>query len=163
MSAANFTTNTFPAVHVLSPTNGAVNVTNNPAFTWVGTNGNSYGEVDVNVSGSYQSYYNSATLPPSATNWNPGQTLNQGTFSFDASYFNSNAPAVLIITTPTNSLGQTPAGWVTTNRLFADDSAQFTVGVPDPSGTPHTLVAHYPWDATNNDGTASGADTSGNI
>jgi len=162
MSAPNFTSNTFPAVHVLSPTNGAVNVTNNPAFTWVGTNGNSYGEVDVNVSGSYQSYYNSATLPPAATNWNPGQTLNQGVFSFEASYFNSNAPTVLIITTPTNGLGQTPPGWVTTNRLFADDSAQFTVGAPDASGTPHTLVAHYPWDGTNNDGTASGADTSGN-
>lgn len=162
MSAPNFTSNTFPAVHVLSPTNGAVNVTNNPAFTWVGTNSDSYGEVDVNVSGSYQSYYNSDTLPPTSTNWNPGQTLNQGTFSFDASYFNSNAPTVLIITTPTNSLGQTPPGWVTTNRLFADDSAQFTVGVADPSGTSHTLVAHYPWDGTNNDGTASGADTSGN-
>jgi hypothetical protein len=162
MSAPNFTSNTFPAVHVLSPTNGAVNVTNDPAFTWVGNNSSSYGEVDVNVSGSYQSYYNSATLPPAATNWNPGQTLNQGVFSFDASYFNSNAPTVLIITTPTNSLGLTPPGWVATNRLFADDSAQFTVGVADPSGTSHTLVAHYPWDATNSDGTASGADTSGN-
>ena len=160
MSAPHFTTNTFPAVHVLSPTNGAVNVTNNPVFTWTTTT--NYAELDVNVSGSYQNFYNATTLTPTATNWNPGQILNQGVFSFDVNYLNSNAPGVLLITTPTNSLGQTPPGWTTTNRLFADDSSQFTVGAPDPSGTDHTLVAHYTWNGTNNDGTASGADTSGN-
>jgi len=160
MSALNFNTNTFPAVHVLSPTDGAVNVTNNPIFTWTGTN--NYPEVDVNESGSYQNFYNSATLPPSATNWNPGQPLSQGVFSVDVTYFNSNAPSVLLITTPTNSLGQSPPGWSTVNRLFADDSSTFTVGTVDPSGTAHTLVAYYTWDGTNSDGSASGVDSSGN-
>jgi Concanavalin A-like lectin/glucanases superfamily len=160
MSAPNFSSNAFPAVHVLSPLNGAVNVTNNPVFTWSGTN--NYTEVDVNESGKYQNFNNSATLAPAVTNWNPGQTLNQGLFSFDVTFFNSNAPTALLITMPTNSLGQSPPGWVTTNRLFADDSSQFTVGTVDSSGTSHTLVAHYPWDTTNADGTASGVDSSGN-
>ena len=41
-------------------------------------------------------------------------------------------------------------------------SSQFTVGTVDTSGTSHILVAHYAWDGTNSDGSASGADSSGN-
>ena len=160
MSATNFTTNTFPVVQVISPTNGAVNITNTPSFAWIGEAAD-FLEADVRLSSSSQYFYNYASLPPTATNWNPGQTLRQGVFNFEVTYFNTNAPTVLTVTTPTNLLGQTPPGWSAVNQLSANDSAQFTVGVPDPSGTDHVLVAHYPWDSTNSDGSAAGADTTG--
>jgi hypothetical protein len=155
MSATNLTTNAFAPIQITFPTNNSVYVTNNPMFTWVGTN--NWPEVDVDVHSSDYSFYVGATLPPSATNWNAGQTLNDGTNSLDVTYFNSNAPTVLSISTPTNNSGQSPAGWAATNRLFAGDTSQFSVGLPS-APTNASLVAHYTFDDPNN----LGADSSGN-
>ena len=52
--------------------------------------------------------------------------------------------------------------WGSTAHLQDYATSQFTVGTVDTSGTSHALVAHYTWDGTNADGTASGADSSGN-
>jgi hypothetical protein len=158
MSAADLTTNTFPAVQVTFPTNGSLYVTNNPLFTWTGTN--NWPEVDVDVHNGDYSFDPGTSLSAAATNWNAGPTLNDGTNYFDVTYFISNAPSILTVSTPTNGLGQSPAGWVATNQLFAGDSSQFTVGSPvlNTSGGEHTLVAHYTFDDPNNIGT----DSSGN-
>jgi hypothetical protein len=149
---ANISSNDLPVVAITFPTNGAVNVTNQPTFTWQGPT--NYTDLVV-----YE-YNGSAFLPVTQTNWPSPKVLYQGINSFTAHY-DSNSTTAVVSSVPTNASGPI-SSWVSTAHLQDYVSSQFTVGTVDPSGTSHTLVAHYPWDGTNNDGTASGVDTSGN-
>jgi hypothetical protein len=149
---ASITSNALPNVVVTFPTNGAVNVTNQPTFTWQGPA--NYSDLVV-----YE-YNNSPYLPVTQTSWLGPSVLYQGINNFTAHY-DSNSTTAVVSSVPTNASGPI-SSWVSTAHLQDYYSSQFTVGTVDTSGTSHTLVAHYPWDGTNNDGTVSGVDTSGN-
>jgi hypothetical protein len=150
---ANLTSNDMPIVSITFPTNGAVNVTNQPTFTWQGPT--NYSDVVV-----YE-FNNSVVLSGTQTSWLSGSVLYEGLNSVTVHYDNYPTNAV-VASVPTNTASQPISSWVSTTHLQDYISSQFTVGTVDTSGTSHTLVAHYPWDGTNADGTASGADTSGN-
>ena len=150
---ANIASNSLPAVAVTFPTNGAVNITNQPQFTWQGP---------TNYNNLVVYYYNSsAILPVTQTSLLSSVVLYQGINNFTAHY-DSNSTTDVVASVPLDNDSQPISSWVSTAHLQDYYSSQFTVGTVDVSGTSHTLVAHYTWDATNADGTASGVDSSGN-
>lgn len=148
----NISSNDLPYVNILFPTDGSLNVTNHPTFHWTGPT--NYNNLIV-----YQGP-NSATLPPTQTNW-LGPVLHQGLNGFTPHY-DSNSTTAVVASLPTNNAAQSVSGWVSTTHLQDYATAIFTVGTPDTSGTAHTLVAHYPFDATNGPVLDAGVDTSGN-
>ena len=148
----NIVSNDLPLVTIISPTNGAVNVTSQPTYVWQGPA--NYNDLVAN------SFNSSLILPVSQTSLLSPNVLYQGVNSFTAQY-DSNSITAVISSVPTNNSGPI-FSWAFSTHLQDYASSQFTVGTVDTSGTSHTLVAHYTWDGTNNDGTASGVDTSGN-
>ena len=150
---ANISSNDLPLVTITFPVNGALDVTNQPTFTWQGPT--NYSDLVV-----YE-YNNSSYLPVTQTNWPSPRALYLGINNFTAHY-DSNSTTAVVSSIPRDNSSNPISSWVSTTHLQDYASSQFTVGTVDPSGTSHTLVAHYPWDGTNNDGTASGVDTSGN-
>ncbi len=150
---ANISSNSLPPVTITFPANNAVNVTNQPTFTWQGpTNYN-----DLVVYG----YNLGQSLPVTQTSLPSPSVLNQGINNFTAHY-DSNSTTAVVSSIPRDNALNPISSWVSTVHFQDYSSSQFTVGVADVSGTSHTLVAHYAWDVTNLDGTVSGADTSGN-
>jgi hypothetical protein len=150
---ANIGSNDLPYVNITFPTDGALNVTNQPTFTWQGpTNYNNL----IVYTGS-----RSATLPVTQTSLLSPSVLYQG-FNSVTPHYDSNSTTAVVASVPTNNAAQAIASWVSTAHLQDYSSSQFTVGAVDASGTEHALVARYAWDGTNLDGTAAGVDTSGN-
>ena len=150
---ANIKTNDLPLVSITFPADGAVNVTNRPTFAWRGP---------TNYNGLVAYYFNSSSiLPVAQTNLLSPIVLYQGLNSFTAHY-DSNSTTAVVSSVPTNNAGPAISSWVSTAHLQDYISSQFAVGTVDTSGTSHSLVAHYPWDGTNANGSASGVDTSGN-
>jgi hypothetical protein len=164
VTVTGVTSNSFGAEAVaVFPTNGAVNITNQPLFGWTGpTNwaGSLYVQdlyVDTN---GYNDYETSANLPANQTTWPCPVVLPDGTNDFDADY-SSNVTAQIIASTPTNNASQPISAWISTATLethFTYDSI-FTVASPVLGGSGgHTLVAHYDFDDSGN----LGQDSSGN-
>ena len=144
--------NTLPYVAISFPPDGAVNVTNRPTFAWQGP---------TNYSGLVvYAYNNSPNLPVTQTNWLSPSVLYQGLNSFTAHY-DSNSTTAVVLSLPTNNAAQPISTWVSTVHLQDYSTAEFTVGTPDTSGGSHTLVAHYPFNATNGSVLAAAVDTSG--
>jgi Concanavalin A-like lectin/glucanases superfamily len=164
VTVTGVTSNSFgaPAVAVF-PTNGAVNVTSQPLFSWTGpTNwaGILYVQdnyIDTNGNNNYEA---SANLSVNQTTWPCPVVLPDGTNDFSADY-TSNVTAQIIASTPTNNATQPISGWVSTATLetrFTYDS-KFTVGsLVIGTGAGHTNIAHYTFDDSSN----LGQDSSGN-
>jgi hypothetical protein len=151
----NITSNDLPKVLVTYPANGAVNVTNQPTFAWQGPS--NYSTL---VVGDFNN--NNLSLPVTQTNYTDPLTLYQGLNTFNIDY-QSNSVTAAVASTPTNALLQPFSGWVSTSTLIVTYGSQFSVGLPDTSGTYRSLVAYYPFDET--DGAVLGAaalDASGN-
>jgi hypothetical protein len=151
--ALNISSNGLPKVLITAPLDGAVNVTNQPVFTWQGP-GN-YSSLAVSEFNLNQS------LPASQTSWLSTRMLYQGPNSFNVEYM-SNSTTAAVASVPTNSLAQPFSGWVSTDVLDVSYSCQFSVGLPDTSGGVYALVAHYPFDATNGPVSSAALDSSGN-
>jgi hypothetical protein len=151
--ALNISSNNLPKVLITAPLDGAVNVTNQPMFIWQGP---------TNYSSLVVSEFNtSQSLPVSQTSWLSTRVLYQGPNNFNVEYL-SNSITAAVASIPTNSLSQTFSGWVSTNILDVSYGCQFSVGLPDTSGSAHALVAHYPFDATSGSVLNAAVDTSGN-
>ncbi|HWX21851.1 MAG TPA: LamG domain-containing protein [Candidatus Binatia bacterium] len=150
---ATISSNDLQDVVITFPPYGAVNVTNDPTFSWQGPT--NYSDIVV-----YQQNDNT-TLPPSQTNLVSLRVLNQGANSVTVHY--DRYPTNLVVcSTPVNSLSQPLSSWVSTCHFQDYFICDFTVGTVDPTGTGHTLVAHYPFDATNGPVLTAAVDTSGN-
>ena len=145
--------NSLPPVVFTFPPNGAVGITNDPTFTWQGPN--DYGQLVV------YDYNSSPYLSPTQTNWNGSGVLPDGPNSVTIHYY-SNSTTAVICSTPVDSSNNPISSWVSTDQLETYFDSQFSVGTPDSSGTTHTLVAHYPFDATSGSVLAAAVDTSGN-
>ncbi|HEY3931940.1 MAG TPA: LamG domain-containing protein [Verrucomicrobiae bacterium] len=164
VTVTGVTSNSFgaPAVAVF-PTNGAMNVTSQPLFSWTGP-ANWAGSLSVqdyyiDTNGNYN-YEAAAGLPPDQTSWPCPVVLPDGTNDFSVDY-TSNVTAQIIAATPTNNAAQPISGWISTATLESDFTydPQFTVGTPVLGGSGgHTLVAHYDFDNNGN----LGEDISGN-
>ncbi|MEJ0089375.1 MAG: LamG-like jellyroll fold domain-containing protein [Limisphaerales bacterium] len=150
---ANISSNSLPYVSITSPVDGAVNVTNQPTYIWQGPT--NYNGLVV------YSYNDGASLSITETSWFSSRVLYQGLNSFTAHY-DSNSTTAVVASLPVDNTSSPISSWISTVHLQDYSTCQFTVGTVDLSGTSHTLIAHYAWDGTNGDGTASGADTSGN-
>jgi hypothetical protein len=158
VNASSFTSNGFSApVVVTFPTNNAVNVTNQPTFTWHGPSPWA-GSLTVEDYNSDFSFFQSANLPTTQTSWTVPVTLPDGNHTFGVFYI-SNASPVIVASTPTNINGGTPiSGWVSTATLETYQFIPFSVSTPSGGSGGHTLVAHYSFD----DGNLSATDVSGN-
>ena len=133
VTVTGVTSNSFGAPAVaLFPTDGAVNITNQPLFQWTGP-ANWAGTLNVNddfidANGNYN-YEASASLTPDQTSWPCPVVLPNGTNDFSADY-SSNVTAMIVASTPTTGSAQPISGWVSTSTLethFTYDP-QFIVG-----------------------------------
>jgi hypothetical protein len=150
---ANIDSNSLPPVVVLFPPNGSVGITNDPTFEWEGP-------ADYSQLVTYE-YNNSPYQPTATTNWNSGVILPDGPNSVTIHYY-SNSTTAVICSTPLDSFNHPISSWVSTDQLETYFDSQFSVGYADTAGTPHTLVAHFPFDATSGSVLAAAVDTSGN-
>jgi hypothetical protein len=143
-------------VLALYPTNGAVNVPNQPDFQWTGPTASWAGTLFVqdnfvDTNGNYN-YVASQSLPPATTSWTPTTVLPNGTNTFTVDY-QSNLTAFVTAGQPTNSAGQPISGWVSTATFESDFaySPFFTVGQTSaPDDYDPFLVARYNFEVTNN-------------
>lgn len=149
----NLVSNDLPPVTITFPADGAVNVTNLPTFAWQGPA--NFSELVV------YGYNFGLGLPTSQTSLPSPSELYLGRNSFTVHYY-SNSVTALVASVPRDLALQPLSSWEASTHLDTYRTANFTVGTADTSGTSHTLVAHYPWDGTNLDGSAVGADSSGN-
>jgi hypothetical protein len=149
----NITSNDLPYVDITYPANGATGVPNNATFTWQG------GPTDYGDLIAYQGG-NSEFLPITQTSWQP-PTMPDGVQSFTPHY-DSNSTTAVVSSQPVNSAHQSISSWSSSDHLQDYSQSQFTVGSADTSGTPHTLVAHYPFDSLSPNVLDGGTDTSGN-
>ena len=103
--ALNISSNDLPKVLITAPLDGAVNVTNQPTFTWQGP---------ANYSSLVVSEFNtSQSLPTGQTSWLSTRVLYQGHNNFNVDYV-SNSITAAVASVPTNSLAQLFSGWVST-------------------------------------------------
>jgi len=149
----NLTSNGLPAVTVTFPPNGATAITNQPAFAWQGPT--NYSDVAV-----YEPN-NSTYLPATQTNWSSPSVLLEGlnTFTVHYDYYST---TTVVASVPLDAGLNPISSWISTSHLQDYISSTFTVGTVDTSGTAHTLVAHYPFDATSGPVLAAAVDTAGN-
>jgi subtilase family serine protease len=150
---ANIDSNSLPPVTITFPATGAVNVINQPTFIWHGPT--NYSDLVV-----YE-YNNSSYLPVTQTNWPSPGVLYQGKNDFTAHY-DSNSLTAVVSSVPIDNASHSISGWVSKAHLQDYATSEFSVGTVDPSGTSHTLVAHYPFDATSGPVLDAAVDTSGN-
>ena len=149
---STLTSNLFAPVVIISPTNGQINVTNTPTFTWTGPAGWA-GSLDVwddSVDNNdNHSRVTDASLAPNQTSWPSPVTLPDGTNSFSVQY-TSNATAVVTVSTPVDNLSHPFPGFSFVSTLETSAGLNFYVGTPAaPAGPPtlgHTNVAHYTFD-----------------
>lgn len=150
---ASITSNSLPPVIVTFPAYGSVGVTNQPTFTWQGPT--NYDDLV-----GYE-YHNSPYLPVTQTSWFSPSVLPDGLNDFTPHYDHYSTTDV-ISSVPLDSGSQPIASWVSTAHLQDYFDSQFTVGAVDPAGTAHTLIAHYPFDATSGAVLDAANDTSDN-
>ena len=143
--------NSTARVQVTFPTNNATQITNHPNFNWQGPvpwAGNLVVDVsNLDTNGDYN-FLDAASLTTSATNWTSGVTLPDGTNRLFVSY-SSNATAIVVSSTPTNSAGQVIAGWVSNANIRSYAFSEFSVVTPGAAGGGHTNIAHYRFDLGN--------------
>ena len=160
VSAPTINSNLMPATIITSPTAGAINVPNQPAFTWQGpvnwpvTTANTY---IYNYDFSFFQF--PAPIPASQTDWTDPDPLPNGlNCTFNLDYVTNYAGPLFVATTPlnTNVSHQAISGWFTASILETGDSVSFAVTNPPAVGT--TLIAHYTFDDSGN----LGQDSSGN-
>jgi hypothetical protein len=150
-------------VMAVFPTNGAVNITNQPLFSWTGPS-NWMGSLSVqdfytDTNGN-NNFETSANLPANQTTWPCPIVLPNGTNALGVSY-SSNVTALVVASTPTNKTAQPISSWTSTATMDTEfpNNPQFTVGSPIlGTNAAHTLVAHYTFDNSGN----LGQDSSGN-
>lgn len=147
----NTSSNDFPYVDITFPTNGAVAVPSNATFTWQG------GPTDYSDLLVYNPY--GTYLPINQTSWQP-PPMPYGSQTFTVHY-DSNSTTCVVSSQPVDNGSHPISSWSSTGHLQDYDMSQFTVGVLDASGTFHSLVGHYPFDATSGQVLGSAQDTSG--
>jgi N-acetylneuraminic acid mutarotase len=124
---SGFSSNSFPKVSMIFPTEGAVGVTNTPTYLWSGPT-NDY-SLYVQESDSF-GFYQDAYLPATQTNWTSPTPLSLGSnYNFSVSYSRDGSSNV-VASTPTNDLAQTVPGWSSTVAMNTYSSADFTVTNP---------------------------------
>jgi len=154
------TSNSLPAVVVLSPLDGTTNVSQFPVFTWSGPAGFNF--VTVQLQNSDGTFNINSNLPAAQASWQPPGELPYGSYNFSPNYV-TNGTTFITAATPTNGAGQAIANWSSTCQLQSSFSVGFTVPspfVPPPGG--HVLVARYTWDGTNTDPLGDSIDVTGN-
>jgi hypothetical protein len=158
VSAPNMTSNMLPATVITSPTDGTLNVPNQPTFTWQGPTNWPVDTINTFVLNYDSSFYLIANgLPATQENWTPPGAIPNGMDSiFYLDYQTNSTPVIFTASTPLDSHSQPFGGWVSTDVIETGDSVFFAITNP-PVTTP-TLVAHYTFDNSGN----PGQDSSGN-
>jgi len=160
VSAPTINSNLMPLTLITSPANGAINVPNQPMFTWQGptswpvTTANTY---FYNYDFSFFQFPD--PLPASQTVWPDPTPLPDGlNCTFNLDYVTNYTGPLFVSTTPvsTNVSHQPISGWAIAAILETGDSVSFAITNPPTFFT--TLVAHYTFDNSGN----IGQDTSGN-
>jgi len=158
VSAPTLTSNGLSApVVVTFPTNSAVNVTNQPTFTWQGPSSAWAGSLTVEDYNSDFSFFQSADLPTAQTSWTAPAILPDGNHTFGVFYI-INSASVIVASTPTNIIGGAAiSGWSSTATLETYQFIPFSVHSSQSGGSPgtgggstgHTNVVHYTFEDHN--------------
>ncbi|MBI3853974.1 MAG: LamG domain-containing protein [Verrucomicrobia bacterium] len=143
VNTGGVSSNSFPPVSISFPTNGAVNVTNQPLFTWQGPS--NYTALSVFAGDIDSIFSENAALPPAQTSWPGTGVLLNGTNYFTVNY-NSNSTAVVVASVPRDDSSNAISGWVSASQLIDYATLQFFVGLPGIPSVGHTNVAHYTFD-----------------
>lgn len=144
VSAAGFNSNSLPDLVVTYPINGAVNVPDNPTFTWDGPTawGGSIFVEDYDPSFTFSVYGSPLSTQ---TNWTFSTALTNGDNEFYIDY-SKDASSVIVASQPLDGSSQPIAGWVSgaSLNLYAYSSFSVTSSSGGGGGSGgHTDVAYY--------------------
>ncbi len=143
VSAPTITSNIFPAVTIIFPTNNNFGVTTQtPTFIWSGPTNYESLNADVNNSGNFDQ---SATLPTTQTSWQSPVPIPFGTNNFSVNYYLNYTNALFISSVPRDNSSHAISEWDSTVQLNPSASSQFAVPAP-PSTVGFTNIAHYTFD-----------------
>jgi hypothetical protein len=157
MSAPTMTSNMLPATIITFPSTGALNIPNQPTFTWQGPTNLPFN--DPYVANYDFSYYQPASIPAAHTNWTIPTPIPDGmNCTFSVNYITNYTTTLFVATTPlnTNASHQAISGWISTATIESGDAVSFAV--TNPSSVGISLIAHYTFDNSGN----LGQDSSGN-
>src|ERR1017187_9415484 len=157
VSAPTINSNLIPATIITFPSDGALNIANQPTFTWQGPTGwpvnpNPY------VANRDFSFYQPASIPAAQTYWTiPTPIPNGMNCAFRLNYVTNYTTSVFVAATPlsTNAGHAAISGWASATTLETGDGVSFAVTNPPSAGI--ALIAHYTFDNSGN----LGQDTSG--
>lgn len=135
--------NLFIPVNVTSPPDGATGVTNTPTFEWTGGPSGWDGTLDVQVYDAGFATFQSAFLPPTATDWTAPSPLLAGENTFYIQ-FTSNITAAATVTTPLDGSSNAISSWSHTAYIRNYHSSTFTVA--SATGGGGSLFGHYTFD-----------------
>ena len=160
VSAPNMNSNRLPSTVITYPSEGAINIPNQPTFTWLAP-----ANWVVPTANTYFYNYDFSffevpdPIPANQTNWTDSTPFPNGlNCTFNLNYVTNYATPLFVATTPlnTNASHQAICGWISTSTLESGDAVSFAITNPPAVGTP--LVAHYTFDNSGN----IGQDSSGN-
>ena len=159
VSAGAFTNDLFPAIQIIDPSDGNVDVATNTPFDWSGPA--TWEEVDLAVHSLDYSFYNGTYLSPATNVWTPPPLLPLGTNEFEVTY-KTNGAAWFTLSVPVDGDGHPFTNWVGGSKLTVFSQSGFIVStnVPLSTSAGHALIAQYTFDNSGNLG--QDASTNGN-
>ena len=130
---SSFPSNIMPFVKVTFPTNGSTNVPNQPTFAWTGAT--NFTSLFVQTTDTGDVFVENNNLVTTATNWpSPKPLYYGGTFDFFFVY-GVDTSTNIVASTPTNGLGQSLSGWVSTSSISDYADTSFTSASPSGNGS----------------------------
>lgn len=150
VSAPTVTSNIFPAVSIIFPTNNDFDLTTqNPTFVWSGpTNYNSM-NVAVNNSANFNQ---GANLPATQTSWQSPVPIPYGTNNFSINYSIIYTNSLFIASIPRDGSSNAISEWDSTVQLYPGANSQFAIPAPLSTVIGFTNIAHYTFDNSSNPG-----------
>ncbi len=150
VSAPTVTSNIFPAVTILFPTNNDFDVTTqNPTFIWSGPTNYTSMNVNVNNSGNFNQ---GANLPATQTSWQSPVPIPYGTNNFSLNYSLIYTNSLFVASTPNDSSSHAISEWDSTIQLYPGVGSQFAIPAPLSTVTGFTNIAQYTFDDSGNPG-----------
>jgi hypothetical protein len=145
VSTSAFTNDIFPAIQIIDPPDGDLDVATNTPFDWAGPA--AWEEIVLADHSLDYSFYTGSSPSPATNAWSPPPLLPLGTNEFEVTY-KTNGTAWFTLSVPVDGDGHPFTNWVGGSKLTVFSQSGFIVStnVPLSTSAGHELIAQYTFD-----------------